>query len=76
MIEHATATVVDGALALDRPIDIPNNTRVLVTVPSMSDSSPTAGANAGWASWKQRIKAHPVHAAGRRYSRDELHERG
>lgn len=75
MLAQFTATVVDGGLELDHPVELPNNTRVSVTVKSVSVTPSNTGQKTGWSAWKRRIKERPVHAGGLHFSRDELHER-
>jgi hypothetical protein len=66
-------TVVAGALRLDQQLDLPDESRVLVAVEPLEGWQPRL--RAGLESWKVYCEAHPVHAGGRRYSWDELHER-
>lgn len=75
MFAQFTATVVDGELELDHPVALPNNTRVSVTVRTVSATPPSRASEKGWSSLKRRIQERPVHAGGLHYSRDELHER-
>ena len=78
MATQLTATVVDGTLMLDRPIDLPNNTRVSVTVDTVTDEAAEtpsdAERRAAWDSFLARIKEHPVHGGGQKFNRDELYE--
>lgn len=71
------ATVIDGALELDYPVALPNQTRVRVSVEPVSISSKwkNRGRATGWSAMKRRIQERPIHAAGLRFTRDELHER-
>lgn len=71
------ATVIDGNLELDRPVEFPNQTRVRVSVEPVSTSTEPAerGRETGWAAMKQRIQERPVHPGGLHFTRDELHER-
>ncbi len=75
MLAQITGTVIDGSLELDQPVELPNNTRVSVTVNPVLPTPAAARPEAGWAAWKRRIQERPVHAAGLHFSRDELHER-
>lgn len=73
MITETTGTVVAGTLALDQPLDLPDRSRVRVAVEPLEGwQSRLSG---GLDAWKSFCEQHPVHAGGRRYSRDELHER-
>ncbi|MEI9479057.1 MAG: hypothetical protein WCO26_21145 [Deltaproteobacteria bacterium] len=73
MITETTATVVAGTLELDRRLDLPDQSRVRVAVEPLEGWQ--ARFTAGLESWKVYCEEHPVHAGGRRYTRDELHER-
>lgn len=68
-----TGTVIAGALKLDAPVALPDQSRVRVTVESVDDS------NEGWKkaidALKRLRQERPIHAGDLRYSRDELHER-
>ncbi len=72
MTTETTGTVVDGALELDRRLDLPDRSRVRVAVEPLEDWR--VRAQAGLKAWKAYLEEHPIHA-GRRYTRDELHER-
>jgi hypothetical protein len=45
-----------------------------LTIEPIDDWSPEK-ARAAWESLQARLKEHPIHGGGRRYTRDELHER-
>jgi hypothetical protein len=66
-------TVVAGAIKLDERLDLPDQSRVRVAVEPLQGWQ--ARFRAGFEAWKAFCDEHPVHAAGQRYSRDELHER-
>ena len=78
MAARLTATVIDGTLKLDQPVDLPNNTRVRVAIEPLPeplpDSVSDAERRAAWERLKQRIKERPLHLGGQRFSRDELYE--
>ena len=73
MITETTGTVVAGTLALDQPLDLPDRSRVRVAVEPLEGWQ--ARLRDGWKAWKEFSDEHPIHTGGRRYSRDELHER-
>ena len=73
MKTETTATVVAGALRLDQQLDLPDQSRVHVAVEPLEGWQPRF--RAGLESWKAFCEDHPVHAGGRHYSREELHER-
>jgi len=68
-----TGVVVDGAIQLDEPIVMPNQTAVSVRIEPL----PTASKDRllAWERTQERLKARPIHGGGKRFSRDELHER-
>jgi hypothetical protein len=67
------ATVEKGQLTLDEPLDLPDHSRVNLTVEPVSDVriDPVVA----WQSLRQRVKERPVHSGGQHFTRDELHER-
>ena len=71
------ATVVDGTLELDQPVELPNQTRVRVFVEPVSAlvNLTNRGRETGWAAMKRRIQERAIHAGRMHYTRDELHER-
>jgi hypothetical protein len=73
MKTETLGTVVAGALRLDRQLDLPDQSRVRVAVEPLEGWQ--ARLRDGWKAWKEFSDEHPIHAGGRRYSRDELHER-
>lgn len=75
MQAQITATVIDGGLELDHPLELPDSTRVLITFSSVSATPPAIRGETGWSAMKRRIQERPVHVAGLHFSREELHER-
>jgi hypothetical protein len=73
MRTETTGTVICGALELDGRLDLPDRSRVRVAIEPIENWR--ARFNAGLESWKTLSQEHPIHAGGRRYTRDELHER-
>ncbi len=73
MKAQTTGTLIDGVVQLDQPVNLPNNSRVNVSVEPMSIGP--AEARAAFEAFKQRIRQRPIHSGGRRFTRDELHER-
>lgn len=73
MNQTITGVVVGGGIQLDQPISLPDQTPVSVTVQPLPSSK--ASAIAAWESLQARLAAHPIHGGGKRYTRDELHER-
>ena len=73
MKSETTGTLIDGVVQLDKPINLPNHSRVSVSIEPMSIDP--AQAQAAWESFKARIQQHPIHSSGRRFTREELHER-
>lgn len=72
MKSQVFATLVDGMIKPDTFLNLPNHSRVSVTIELAEERSTPLAA---WESLQRRLEARPVHAAGQRYSRDELQER-
>ncbi len=73
MKTETTGTIVGGVLQLDERIDLPDNSRVRVAVKPLEEWR--ARLQTGVKAWKQLCQRCPVNSGGRRYTRDELHER-
>jgi len=74
MITHITATVVNGMLKPDRALPLAEQARVKLTIEPIEQWS-QEGAVAAWEALKRQIQEKPLHLGGKRYTRDELHER-
>jgi predicted DNA-binding antitoxin AbrB/MazE fold protein len=77
MTTHVEATLINGVLKPDQPVPLPENSRVRLTIESIepiAEWSPEK-AKAAWEAILARLKEHPIHGCGVRYTRDELHER-
>lgn len=72
MTTETTATVIAGMLKLDQALPLPDQTRVKLTIEPLGERSEP---QAAWESLKARLRERPIHGLGRRFSRDELHER-
>lgn len=72
MTTEVTATVVGGMLKPDQALSLADQTRVKLTIEPVEAKPEPAAA---WEALKARLEERPVHAAGRRFTRDELHER-
>jgi hypothetical protein len=66
------ATLVSGMLKPDESLAFPDQTRVILTIEPIIEQPQSAAA---WQSLKNRLKQRPVHAEGKPFTRDELHER-
>lgn len=73
MRTQTTATVNHGQLELDEPLNLPDRSRVQVTVELNEDWR--SRYQAGLARFKKLIRERPIHV-GVRFTREELHERG
>ncbi len=73
MNKPITGTVVDGRLSLDEAIDLPNHTRVELTITSITNGDHDRPA--ATAEFLEFIKSNPIDSGGIRFTRDELHER-
>ncbi len=73
MRTETTGIVVHGCLQLDHQIELPDQSRVRVAVEPEEDWR--IRFNAGLQALQKLCEERPIHAGGRRYTRDELHER-
>jgi len=72
MKTQVTATFVGGVLRPDENLPLAEHARVQLTIEPVADGREPAAA---WQSLKARLRQRPVHSAGKRFTRDELHER-
>jgi hypothetical protein len=72
MTTEVTATVVGGMLKPDQALPLADQTRVKLTIEPIGAKPEPAAA---WESLKARLRERPIHGMGRRFTRDELHER-
>jgi len=72
MKTQVRATFVSGMFKPDENLYLPDHTRVILTIEPIPERPKSSEA---WVSLKNRIRERPVHAAGKHFSRDELHER-
>lgn len=73
MKTQTTGTVNHGQLELDQPLDLPDQSRVQVTVELNEDWR--SRYRAGLDRFKKLIRERPIRASVR-FTREELHERG
>ena len=73
MRTETTGTIVAGVLQLDERIDLPDNSRVRVAVEPLEEWRTRF--QTGLKAWKRLCQHRPVNSGGRRYTREELHER-
>lgn len=74
MTTQVTATFVNGMLKPDQALPLPDQSRVRLTIEPIEEWTPEGGL-AAWESLKALIRERPLHLGGKRYTRDELHER-
>lgn len=74
MSTQVTATFVNGMLKPDQPLLLADQTRVKLTIEPIEEWS-QVGATAAWELLKARLRDRPIHGGGKRFTRDELHER-
>jgi len=74
MTTQMTATVVNGMLKPDQPLPLAEQARVRLTIEPLEEWS-REKALAAWERIQARLKEHPLHFSGVRYSREELYER-
>ena len=76
MTTQVMATVVDGALKLDSPLELPNETRVkLVVEVELTDEERHERSRQSFESLQKFIGEHPINSGGLRFTRDELYDR-
>jgi hypothetical protein len=73
MAETTTGILVGDTIHLDAPLHLPDRTPVSVTVQPLS--APRADAIAAWEALQKRLAERPIHGGGKRFTREELHER-
>jgi len=73
MTMTTTGTLIDGVVRLDELVDVPNNSRVTVTL-GVIQYDPLKAKEA-LDRMLERNQDRPVHSGGVRYTREELHER-
>jgi hypothetical protein len=74
MTTQVTATFVNGMLKPDQALPLAEQARVRLTIEPIEVWSHER-ALAAWEALKAMIRERPLHLGGKRYSRDELHER-
>ena len=74
MATQVNATFVNGMLKPDESLPLAEQSRVRLTIEPIEDWS-QEGAIAAWEALKARLRERPIHGGGKRYTRDELHER-
>lgn len=74
MTTQVTATFVNGVLKPDQALALAEQARVRLTIEPIEEWTPEKG-KAAWEALKKQILEKPLHFGGKRYSRDELHER-
>jgi hypothetical protein len=72
MMTVLNGIVKDGTIQLDEPLDLPEDSRIRVTVepvPNVEDR------RAAYEALKQLMREHPIDSGGLHFTRDELYER-
>jgi hypothetical protein len=72
MSAEITATVDDGILRPDATLPFPDQTRVKMTIETLDAGADPSRA---WEAIKARLRLRPIHGGGKRFTREELHER-
>ena len=73
MTTETTATVIGGSLHLDEPLNLPDQTRVRVTVVATGDERQRR--LEAWKKLQEYMRTHPLNSGGLRFTRDQLHDR-
>jgi predicted DNA-binding antitoxin AbrB/MazE fold protein len=75
-VDHLiTATVVDGVLKPDTPLNLPTGTQVRLLVMEPAGEWSIEEAQKAWDEFDRLCDEHPIHTGGIRMTRDQLHER-
>jgi hypothetical protein len=74
MTTQVTATFVGGVLKPDQTLLLPEKALVKLTIEPIGEWSPES-ALAAWEALKARLRERPIRGGGKRFTRDELHER-
>lgn len=86
MITQVSATFTGGQFKPDEAIPLAEGTRATLTIEVIEDDAESDDADeleqwdpqksiAAWERLKARLKKKPIHGGGKKYTRDELHER-
>ena len=76
MTTQVMATVVDGELKLDAPLELPNASRVrLVVEVEESADARCERRRRGMEAIEKLIREQPINSGGLYFTRDQLHER-
>lgn len=76
MTTQVMATVVDGELKLDKPLELPNASRVKVVVEvEESAEARRERRQRAFEGLQKLLRENPIHSGGLHFTRDELHER-
>jgi len=68
-----TGTLIDNSIRLDQPVDLPNHSRVTVSIASLEGGH--AHRLAAWVRLKELLHSRPLNSGGEHFSREELHIR-
>jgi hypothetical protein len=78
MRTEITATMINGVPTPDVPLPIPDQTKVRLiveTIEPIEQLEPKPDPIAAWNAIEARLKLRPIYGDGKKYTRDELHER-
>jgi len=67
-------TIVAGRIELDQPVELPDSSRVGVTLRPIVQPATTDRREA-WQRLKRRLSERPIHAGGEKFVRGDLYER-
>lgn len=73
MIARVDATLVNGVLKPDQNLQLPDQSRVHLTIEAITAQTKSADA---WTSILARLKLRPLHLGAKRITREELYDRG
>jgi hypothetical protein len=67
-------TIVAGRIELDQPVELPDSSRVAVTLRPIVQPA-TGDRREAWQRLKLRLSERPIHAGGEKFVRSDLYER-
>lgn len=76
MTTQVMATVVDGELKFDKPLELPNASRVKVVLEiEETEEARRERRDRAFEGLLELIREHPIHSGGLHFTRDQLYER-
>jgi predicted DNA-binding antitoxin AbrB/MazE fold protein len=74
MTSHVVATYANGVFTPDEPVDLPQNSKVNLTVNIEPEQEPAAGSAEAWSAYLRHCSESKYHFT--RFNRELLYDRG